>query len=351
MNLHETYSRIIYRKYVMLLGVGILTVSVAIISIMYATNWHMIGQGIVSIYQDWAGYTDGGALSLDSEIVFYLRLPRVGMAIIAGFGLALSGGAMQSVTRNYLVSPFTIGISSAAAFGASIGIVFLQAYDRMGDVGIVLYAFISSMLCLVLVYTMVSYLSITPGNIVLVGIALNYLFSAGSSMVRYFAQGHQLEALVQWAFGSCSKATWSSLFLIVPMVMMGSIIIQRFAMQMNAISMNDDETVGSLGIRAEYIRGMVSVCAVLMTASIISFTGVIGFVGLIAPHLARMLIGNDHHFYLPMTGVLGAFLLVVSDFLGREVLYPLDIPVGVVLSFVGVPMFIHLIIQSRKRGA
>lgn len=283
-----------------------------------------------------------------NKIILLLRLPRILLAVLAGIGLAVSGAVMQSLTRNYLVSPFTLGISSAAAFGASICIVFGTGLFFQSDIGMITCAFIASCGCGIVVYGICKHIGLQPSSIVLVGIALNYLFSAMTATIEFFAKEHKLEAVVQWTFGSFNRASWESVFCTAVILFVCITIIMHYCLPLNAMAVNDDEMIKSLGININKIRAMCGLLAVLMTSTIISFTGVIGFVGLIAPHMSRFIIGSDHRFYLLFSAVLGALLLLWADTIGKFILYPVNIPVGIVVSFLGVPLFIHLILSKGR---
>ena len=278
-----------------------------------------------------------------------LRLPRIILAMLAGIGLAVSGAVMQSLTRNYLVSPFTLGISSAAAFGASMSIVFGVGMFFQSETGMISCAFAAACLCGCIVYGISRYVGLNPSSIVLVGIALNYLFSAMTATIEFFAKEHKLEAVVQWTFGSVNRATWDSVMITFLIVIIGFIILMLFSLKLNVMATNSDEMSQSLGINISEVRVICGMIAILLTSTIISFTGVIGFVGLIAPHIARLLIGDNHLYYLPFASVLGGVLLLFSDTIGKFILYPVNIPVGIVISFLGVPLFVHLILM-KKRG-
>lgn len=283
------------------------------------------------------------------KIIVYMRLPRIAMAIIAGIGLSVSGVAMQAVTRNPLVSPFTMGVSNAAAFGASMCIVFGTGAFFKSELGIISCAFLVAILCIALVYVVSSRVGMGPETVVLTGIALNYLFSAMTSTIEFFAQEHRLAAVVQWAFGTFNGTVWSDVLFAGLIVVICFIIIMCNYLKLNVMASGDDELVRSLGINPKQIRKVMCVASVFMTAAIISFTGVIGFVGLVAPHIARILVGNDHKFILPFSAVIGSLLLMVSDVIGKSILEPVSIPVGIVVSFLGVPLFIHLILKGRRR--
>ena len=305
-------------------------------------------QTVDAVARYFDGTIDGGADAAMNKIILLLRLPRVLLAIIAGAGLALAGALMQSVTRNYLVSPFTLGISAAAALGASLCIVLAAGTAMDSDLGIITSAFLLSSACGIIVYGIARRSDLSPTTIVLVGIALNYFFSALTATLEFFAQEHKLAAVIQWTFGSLHRASWEYVAIGGVIVTLGLVAALFYALPLNVMAVSEDETARSLGVNPARLRTIAGLVAVLMTATIISFTGVIGFVGLIAPHMARFLIGTDHRFYLPLTAVLGAALLLVSDTVGKLILYPVTIPVGIVISFLGVPLFIHLILRRGR---
>lgn len=305
-------------------------------------------QTLVAISKAFSGTLDNGADAASNKVIMLLRLPRIALAMLAGIGLAVSGAIMQSLTRNYLVSPFTLGISSAAAFGASMSIVFGVGVFFQSEVGMISCAFIASCICGCIVYGISRYIGLNPSSIVLVGISLNYLFSAMTATIEFFAKEHKLEAVVQWTFGSFNRATWDSVLITFIVITLGLSILIIYSLKLNVMATNSDEMAKSLGININKARIVCGMTAILLTATIISFTGVIGFVGLIAPHIARLIIGDNHLYYLPFASVLGGILLLFSDMIGKFILYPVNIPVGIVISFLGVPLFIHLILMKRR---
>lgn len=290
----------------------------------------------------------GNITDKQEKIVMLLRLPRIVMAIFAGFGLAVSGTAMQAAARNPLVSPFTIGISNAAAFGASLSIVFGFGLFSGSRLGTVFNAFLWAVGCMALVYLISIKAGMSPSALVLTGIALNYFFSACTSTIEFFASEHKLAEVVQWAFGTLNGSEWSEVWTVIIVVTICGIGIFCFAPSLNVIAGSDDEVAKSLGIHPERVRMEVCILAVLSTAAVISFTGVIGFVGLAGPHIARMIIGSDHKYLIPFSAVVGALLMLVADTVGKLILAPVIIPVGIVISFLGVPIFINLILTQRK---
>lgn len=294
----------------------------------------------------------GASLTADEsriyKIILLLRMPRVVLGVLAGIGLSISGTVMQSISRNPLVSPFTIGLSSAAAFGASIAIVLGIGFRVNTPFGIVINAFVMSLVCALLVYGIANRVGMSPEALILTGVALNYLFSALTATLHFVADENQLSAAIQWTFGSLNGATWSQVIFVLVMLLAGIAVLIKYSWILNAMASSGDEFITGIGINPEKTRSSLGLITVLITSSIISFTGVIGFVGLIGPHIARLTIGSDHRFLIPVSGLLGGILLLLSDTIGRTILSPVTIPVGIVISYVGVPLFVYLIIMRRK---
>ncbi len=349
MNIEQKYKKYNNKKIFIILATLMLVMIIALCSLTYATSSSLL-DALKAVINYCLGTPFCGENASTDKVLVLLRLPRICLAILAGIGLAVSGLMMQSVTRNFLVSPFTLGVSSSAAFGASLCIVFGNDTIFFNDFLIIGSAFISSMAGLAVVFMVVNRIGVTANSIILVGIALNYFFAAMTASLQFFAKENKLAAVVQWTFGTFNRANWHAVTVIGIVMIIGCVLVSRYMIKWNAMASGDDELVKSVGLNPERLRGETMLIAVVLTATIISFTGVIGFVGLIAPHIARLLVGNDHSFLLPMTACVGAILLLISDVLGKFMLYPVDIPVGIVVSFVGVPVFINLILQNRKSG-
>lgn len=288
--------------------------------------------------------------SLQHKVVTQLRLPRIVMAVVAGAGLTIAGVMMQGITRNPLVSPFTIGLSPAAAFGAALAILFgALEMPAWGNAMIVGGAFTMSLLCAAFVLGIAGLGGGSATTIILAGIGLTYLFSALTATLQFVATQEQLAAIVHWTFGSLNAADWNEVALAGLLLAVSIPVFWRMAWALNALAAGE-ETAASLGHDLSRIRLITAVLSVLITAGIISFTGVIGFVGLVAPHIARMIIGNDHRVLIPFSMIVGAILLLAADTLGRTLFSPAVVPVGIVVAYVGVPLFVHLIIRQKRSG-
>ena len=283
------------------------------------------------------------------EVLLRLRMPRTAMALICGAGLAMAGVAMQGITRNPLVSPYTIGISPAAAFGASLAILF--GWNHLPDTGLywtVGLAFLSAMVCAVGVLGLATLRGVSAIVLVLAGVAFTYLFGALTATIQFFASEQQLAAIVHWTFGSLNGRSWQEVAVAGGIWLACSPVLMFHAGALNAFSAGGDDVAASLGVSVARTRAAVTLAAVLSSAAIVSFTGVIGFVGLVAPHIARLLIGGDHRVLLPFSAVTGALLVLLADMTGRLLFAPVIVPVGIVVAYIGVPLFLHLLLTRRN---
>jgi iron complex transport system permease protein len=284
-------------------------------------------------------------------IVLNLRLPRIILAILAGAGLAAAGATMQGTLRNPLVSSYVLGISSAAGFGAALAIVFgVSVLSIFGGYIVIVNAFLFSVLAMGIVFMIARVRGMSSETVILIGVAVGFLFSALLSLIQYVAPQYQaINAIVFWLMGSLTSATWQSILVVLPIVVVTVLLMTQQSWNINVMSMGEDVAT-SLGINSKRVLTTNMVLETVATASIIAFTGVIGFVDLIAPHIARLIIGNDHRFLIPCSALVGAFLLLCSDTVARLVLAPTELPVGIVTSLLGVPLFINILVSKRRQS-
>lgn len=301
----------------------------------------------------------GGEVSKRFDIIVWnIRLPQALVAIVAGAGLAVAGTAMQSILRNPLGSPFTLGISHAAAFGAAFSVMVLDggmmASTQADAINITnpyvttALAFTFSLLAAGVIVGVSRLRGVTPEIMVLTGVALGALFTAGTMLLQFFADDVQLAAIVFWTFGDTARASWSELGVIAVVTVVTSAYFLANGWNYNAIDAGD-ETAKGVGVRVERVRMVGMLLASMLTAVIIAFLGIIGFVGLVVPHMARRVVGSDHRFLLPASILCGGLLLLLSDTAARLVLAPHVLPVSVLTAFMGAPVFIYLIIRGQKR--
>ena len=279
-------------------------------------------------------------------IVWGLRLHRILMAVVGGMGLAIAGAVMQGILKNPLASPFTLGISSAASFGAAMAIV-LGAGFAGGEYLIIGNAFVFTLLASMAVYGLAKYKGITPETMILAGIAIMYLFSAMTSFLQYVGRAEQVQEVVFWMMGSLGRSSWEKVWIVSAVIALCFPYLLLRSWDINAMGAGD-ETAKSLGVNVERTRVICMMLASLITAAVICFTGTIGFIGLVSPHITRMVIGGDHRFLLPASALAGALLLLGADTIARTVLAPVILPVGIMTAFLGVPFFIYLFLRRKK---
>lgn len=287
-----------------------------------------------------------------------IRLPRVLTAVVAGVALALAGCAYQSVLRNPLASASTLGISQGAAFGASLAIIIFAggadasaAYEGISTadpVTTALFAFAGAMLSTVVILLLSRVREMTPESIVLLGVALSALFTAGTTIVQYFAEDSQVAAVVFWTFGDLGRVSRSQLAVMALVTVVSAVFFFANRWAMNAIE-SGEGLAHSLGISVNGVRLANMLVASAAASTVIAFCGIVNFVGLVAPHVMRRVLGADYRFLLPASALAGAGMLLVSDILCHVVVSPLILPISAITSFVGAPIFIYLLFRGVSR--
>lgn len=286
-------------------------------------------------------------LGLANSIIFNLRLPRIEVAILAGVGLAVAGVVMQSTLMNPLADSYTTGVSSGASLGATIGIVLGFSIFNVDQYGTVLNAFVFSLIPMVIIVGISRIKNASPTTMIMGGIAIMYLFNAFTTVFNLMADPDELSELYKWSVGSLGFAGADDVPIIALFVIPISIILMLMTHRLNALA-SGDESAKALGIDAEKLRRICMILVALMTAAVVSFTGLIGFVGLVAPHIVRIFIGADNRYLLPASAVFGALLLIISDLVGRTIMAPAILQVGVVMAFLGGPLFLWLILRKKS---
>jgi len=346
--LAKSYSRLKLKKIVFIVSGIFILVTIAIVAACLGAASLSINEISDAIVARVLPFTKIESSQLASAIVWDLRLPRIAMAIIAGMGFGMSGATMQGILRNPLVSPFTLGVSAAAGFGAALAIVVGAGIVQGGQLLIVSNAFIFALIAVMLVFFLSKLRGINPETIILSGIAVMYLFSALTSFLQYTATAEQLSNVVFWLLGSLAATSWINVFIVFCVVIISIPFLIKYSWDINAMSIGDEAAI-TLGTNVKVVRIVSMIFSTLIAASIICFTGVIGFIGLVAPHITRMIIGSDYRFLLPASGLVGALLLLISDTLARTIFMPSELPLGVMTSFIGVPFFIYILITRRRQ--
>lgn len=340
----EAYRGLVRRKR-MLLGVFVVLLLLSLLLDL------ALGPATYSLEQVVRALLWPDSAPLQARVVLWdIRLPVALMAVAVGAALSLAGAQMQTILNNPLASPFTLGISAAASFGAALGLAFgLKLFPAVAEYMVPLNAFVMAMLSAVLIHLLSMRRGVTAETIVLLGIALVFTFNALLALAQYFATEQAVAAVVFWTMGSLTKASWPKLGVICLVIAVTLPIFARRAWALTALRLGDDKAA-SFGVDVRRLRFQTLIMVSLLAAFPVAFVGSIGFVGLVGPHIARMLIGEDQRFFLPASLLTGALVLSVSSVVSKTLIPGAIFPIGVVTSLIGVPFFISLILGSKRNS-
>lgn len=330
----------------------LLLVLLLVLLIITAGAAVMRGSANVPLHDLWAMITGASVDEMNVYIVREVRLPRILMSVVTGISLAAAGVIMQALLRNPLADPFTLGVSSGASFGAALAIVagtsaFGINLVNSGQWLIASNAFLFGCLAVGIVYGIARIKNSSTTVLLLAGVAIGQLFSAGVSALKYFSNNEALKDLIIWLMGGFWGADWQVLNILLPLFAISLTVLMKYAWDMNAL-ISGEEVAVTLGVKVKHMRWVCLVAVTLMASTTIAFTGIIGFIGLVAPHISRMMIGTDYRYLLPCSCLIGALLLLLSDTVARLLLSPIEIPVGIVTSIFGAPFFIYLLVKKRR---
>lgn len=288
-----------------------------------------------------------GPLYTHDVIIYTIRLPRVLLASLVGAGLALAGAVFQGLFRNPMADPYVIGVSSGAALGAVLAILAQEITGLSLTYGVPAWAFLMAVVTIMIVYRLARSGGRVPVmTLLLAGIAVNSLLSALVSLCMFYS-GSQMHQLVFWLMGGFSGRGWSYMVMFLPYALIGTIIIWIYTRELNAMLMGE-EPAEHLGIDVEKVKLRLLIAAALLTGACVSVSGLIGFVGLIVPHMVRLISGPDHRVLLPLVAVTGAVFMVAADIAARVLIAPEELPVGIVTAIVGAPFFIYLLRRQKR---
>ncbi|MQG87988.1 MAG: iron ABC transporter permease [SAR202 cluster bacterium] len=284
--------------------------------------------------------------SQHDAVLWNIRLPRVLLGIMIGAALAIAGAALQGVFRNPLADPGVIGVSSGAALGAVIAIV--TGFSVLGSFGLPIASFVGGLIATIIVYvTARTYGKTDVVTLVLAGVAVNATAGAVTGFFTFVADDDQLRSIVFWTLGSLGGATWEVVRTVTPLALIGIIILPLFGRSLNLMTLGDNEAA-HVGVSTERVRLVVIALSALITGASVAFTGIVGFIGLVVPHIIRLSVGPDHRLLLPASSIGGAVALLASDLLARNVAIPTEVPLGVVTAIVGGPFFLWLVYVTRR---
>lgn len=319
-----------------IVGIGIGAVWIPPAEVLSLLNGHLTGDS-----------TNFGGKMLSHDIIIWsIRLPRVLLGAMVGVSLSVAGAIFQGLFRNPMADPYVIGVSSGAALGAVAAILLLGSAGLKYGYSIPAFAFICAVLTIFLVYS----LARTGGKVpvmtlLLAGIAVNSFLSALQSLAMFYS-GDQMHQVVFWLLGGFSSRGWEYIWMFMPYALIGTVIAFLYARELNGMLIGEEQAQ-HLGIDVEKVKIMLLIASALLIGASVSVSGLIGFVGLIIPHVVRLVIGPDHRVLLPMVALTGAIFMVGADILARTIIAPEELPVGVVTALIGGPFFIYLL-RSQK---
>ncbi|MDI9219958.1 iron ABC transporter permease [Pantoea sp. EA-12] len=337
-----TRYRQVLRQRLMLIGVLVLAILASVILDF------TLGPAGLSLDTLWQTLTHPDAVDAGTRVIVWdIRLPYALMAVVVGFSLGLAGAEMQTILNNPLASPFTLGVSSAAAFGAALAIILGIGIPGVPDQWFIsANAFVFALFAALMLDGVTRWTKVSTSGVVLFGIALVFTFNALVSMMQFIASEDTLQGLVFWTMGSLARASWEKLgvltaafAILIPFSMLSS-------WKLTALRLGEDRAV-SFGIDVRRLRLATLLRISILSALAVAFVGPIGFIGLVAPHIARMMFGEDHRYYLPASALVGALVLSLASVASKNLIPGVIIPVGIVTSLVGVPFFLSIILRHR----
>lgn len=307
-----------------------------------------LGSSGVSV-KEFAGLLQGNATAAQETIFLQLRLPRALLAYTVGAALAVAGCSLQGVFKNPMADPFVLGISSGAALGATIAMAAGLGITAAGIGGTTFFAFLFALIAIFVVYSLSRIRGkVSTFSLLLSGIALSSLLSAIIYIIMLINRD-KMEHIILWNMGSVASATWDKFFVTLPFIVVCSALLMFYAKPMN-ILLHGDEISQSLGVDSHKVRRNMIILTSLLAAAAVSVSGIIGFVGLMIPHLLRMIIGPDNRKLLPLSFFAGGAYLLIADTIAKIIVPSVEIPVGIITAIFGVPFFIYLLRRGRKAG-
>ncbi|MCR5741040.1 MAG: iron ABC transporter permease [Gammaproteobacteria bacterium] len=317
-----------------------------------------IGTSSLSFKDTFLGLFNASSNDAANLIVSKIRLPRALASFLVGASLGLAGLIMQTNLKNDMASPSTLGVSNAAVLGANIAIIILTGgvvntkggttFDVSNPYFVSFIAFLFSMLAVVVMLLLSKTKHFSPTSIILIGVALSAIFQAVTTLIQYFATDVRLTSAVFWAFGDLERGSMLHNLIVLIVLVVSIVLVMLFSKNYNAMALGDDVSK-TLGVNVNLTRFLSLIIASLLTAVSISIYGIIGFIGLMAPHIARRLVGNNHKILIPTSILTGAIILEVSDLISRVLLSGFALPVGAITSLIGAPFFLYIIFIKDRR--
>jgi len=336
-------------------GLAIATVFVAVASLFWGAYELSVTDTLRLILSE-LGFVDAAAPPAVSYLLWHIRLPRILLALAVGGTLAVSGASLQALFRNPLADPGLVGVTSGAMMFTVAGIVLssqltlaMSAYVNYFTLTIL--GFLGSLLTTWIVYRLATFGNKTyVATMLLAGVAIGALAAAVTGLFTYFSNEEQLRDITFWTLGSLASANWNSLSVVLPIAIIVMLILMRQTRAMNLFLLGEQEAAFA-GVNVQRTKHIIVVCTALGVGACVVLCGMIGFVGLVVPHLLRLTRGTDHRWLLPASALLGGALLVLADSVARTAIAPAELPIGVLTALIGSPFFLWLLLRSRGRMA
>jgi iron complex transport system permease protein len=314
-----------------------------IVDVLIGPSWLSLSETLSALF-----HLESSTVTTE-VIVWTLRLPSALMALGVGASLGLAGAGMQTILDNHLASPYTLGISAGAGFGAALAIVLGSSLtSAFGAYLVPVSAFTFSIITSMIIYFMGKFQKLSPETMLLNGIGLSFLFQSLQSLLQYISSPEALASIVFWLFGSLSKSNWwtvgviyTALLVIVPLMILDS-------WRLTALKLGDEKARG-LGVNVDVLRVKIFVLTSILTSTAVCFVGVVGFIGLVGPHIARILVGEDQRFFIPLSAIFGAAILSAASITSKLISHGAMLPIGIITGLIGVPFYFSLIFRSRRR--
>ncbi|UYG05481.1 iron ABC transporter permease [Halomonas sp. LR3S48] len=339
---HGFYRALVLRRQLILLA---LTLALALSFCIDLA----LGPARFSLGEVIAALATPDAVSQQARVILWeIRMPVALMALVVGASLSIAGAQMQTILSNPLASPFTLGISAGASFGAALALAFgVVIVPAAVEYVVPINAFVMAMVTAFLIHAMSLRRGVTIETIVLLGIAMVFIFNSLMALIQFFSSQQAVAAVVFWTMGSLTKATWPKFWVALTVLVAVLPLLARHGWALTAMRLGDTKAE-SMGVNPRALRLEVMVLVSLLAAIAVAFVGTIGFIGLVGPHIARMLVGEDQRFFLPGAALCGALILSIGSVLSKIILPGTVIPIGIITSLVGIPFFLFLILNHKK---
>lgn len=335
------YKKHSYRRIIFIL-IGLLICTVSFITDV------IVGPASLTLRDVWLAVMQSPGVSKNADVIIWsIRLPTAVMALLVGASLGIAGAGMQTILDNPLSSPYTLGISAGAGFGASLVVVIgLSSLEFLGEFMVPFGAFVFAGLTSFFIYSINKIKNFSSETMILAGIGMMFLFQALQSLMQYMATPEALQNIVFWTMGSLTKANWLSISIVLVALLVMLPLMMRESWRLTALKLGDEKASG-LGVNVEHLRVKIFLFISIITAVAVSFVGTIGFIGIVGPHIARMLVGEDQRYFLPLSAVCGMVILSLASIASKMLIPGAMFPIGIVTAIIGVPFFFSLVLTRK----